>query len=120
MPEQITKPGIYFRKSSGWDENGWTSVPNQLLRDKTLSWDCKGAAGWIASHRETFRMTGEDLASAGPKGRDHARKMLRELEERGWLTRERLRNPESGRFDIHVWTIHPAPVPVEERTALAA
>jgi hypothetical protein len=116
-----SRPGIYISKSSGWDDHGWTSVPNMLLRDRAISWEAKGAFGWIASHREMiFRLKGDDLADAGPKGRDHARKMRRELEAAGWLSRAKHRNPDTGRWDIVVWTLHPLPVPAEQRTCLAA
>lgn len=111
-------PGIYVAKAEGWGESAWTSSPNRLLRDPAISWEAKGAFGWIASHREmNYRLNGDALADAGPKGRDHARKMLRELEMHGWLTRVKHHNPETGRFDIVVWTVHPEPVPLKARTS---
>ncbi|MGH3939749.1 MAG: hypothetical protein ACRDTG_14195, partial [Pseudonocardiaceae bacterium] len=116
QPDLPTEPGTYLRKAQSWDDEAWASVPNRLLRDQAVSWDAKGAFGWIASHREVYKLSAEDLASAGPKGRHHARDMLRELELHGYLTREPLRNPNTGAYDVHLWTLHPRPVPTDQRT----
>lgn len=113
----VRRPGlIYIRKDPSWDEHGWTSVPNAVLRDSSLSWEARGAFAWMASHRTTFSLRSEDLAEAGPKGRNHAREMLRELEERGWLTRHKERNPDTGRHELTIYNLHPVQVPEAERT----
>jgi hypothetical protein len=112
-----TVPGIYIQKDPGWLDEAWTSVPNALIRNMEVSWDAKGAYAWLASHQEmTFRVTAQLLAAAGPRGRNHAYEMVRELEKWGWLTRHRLRNPETGYTDIQVYRLHHRPMPLSERT----
>lgn len=112
-----TVPGIYVEKDETWLQEAWTGVPNALIRNPDVSWDAIGAFAWLASHQEmTFRVTAQLLADAGPRGRNHAYEMVRELEKWGWLTRHRLRNPETGYTDIQVYRLHPKPVPVGQRT----
>lgn len=110
------RAGIYVEKDDSWDEFSWTAVPNAILRDPKLGWDSKAAYGWLASHSKTFTLKAESLAEAGPMGRNHARAMLRELEEHGWLSRSRRRNPQTGRYDVFVYKLHPVPVAEEART----
>jgi hypothetical protein len=111
-----TKAGIYFRKADDWDRKGWTASPNALLRDRDTPWDAKGAYGWIASHQQlVYKLSAEDLAAAGPRGRDHAYGMLRALEQRGWLTRQSYQS-DDGRGTVQLWTLHGEPVPEEQRT----
>jgi hypothetical protein len=109
-------PGIYVVKDSDWDRHGWTSVPNALLRDTSIPWDCKGAFAWMSSHSKEFTLKADDLADAGPKGRNHARDMIRTLEQHGWMSREKVRNPETGRYDVHLYKLHATPIPVSART----
>ena len=114
-PELPSKAGIYMRKV-GWEQNGWTATPNALSRDERVPWDAKGAYTWIASHQERiYELNAETLAAAGPSGRDHAYKMLRCLEQHGWLTRQQYR-AEDGRGTVTLWDLHFAPVPESERT----
>lgn len=114
--DQYPRAGIYVEKDDSWEEHSWTAVPNILLRNPALSWDAKAAYGWLASHSKKFTLKAESLAEAGPKGRNHARDMLRELEEHGWLTRSKRRNSATGRYDVFVYRLHPIPVPEEART----
>jgi hypothetical protein len=116
-PHIPTTPGIYIEKDESWLDHAWTSVPNALIRNSQVSWDAKGAFAWLASHQEmTFRITAQQIADAGTRGRNHAYAMVRELEEWGWVTRRRIQNPETGYNDIQVYKLHPAAVPAEQRT----
>lgn len=117
-PSKIpTVPGIYIDKDDDWLEKAWTSVPNELIRHPEIEWDARAAYAWLASHQVMrFRVTAQMLADAGPRGRNHAYAMIRELEKWGWVTRHRLRNPATGRTDIQVYKLHREPVAEEART----
>jgi hypothetical protein len=117
-PSRIpTVPGTYIDKDDDWLEKAWTSVPNELIRHPEIEWDARAAYAWLASHQTMrFRVTAQTLADAGPRGRNHAYTMIRELEKWGWVTRHRLRNPETGRTDIQVYKLHREPVAEERRT----
>ncbi len=112
----MTAATITVEKADEWDVEGWTSVPNALIRDKILDPDGKWAFSWLASHSKTFTFTAEDLAAAGPKGRNHARESIRKCEEQGWLTRRKAHDPITGRIVGVVYRLHPRPVSLEERT----
>ena len=107
---------ITVRKGDDWRQHGWTSIPNAVIRSETLTPDAKWAFSWLASHTENFKFKADDLAAAGPKGRNHARESLRELEEHGWLTRHKVHDPETKRIDGMEYHLHAIPVPVEDRT----
>lgn len=112
-----TIAGTYVAKDESWLRHAWTAIPNELIRNTEISWDAIGAFAWLASHQEMkFRFNAQTLADAGPRGRNHAYEVLRELERWGWLTRHRLRNPATGYTDIQVYRLHPRPVAVAERT----
>lgn len=112
----MTAAGIYVEKDDSWNDHGWTSIPNAVIRHPHLSPDAKWAFSWFASHTETYRIKADDLAEGGNKGRNHARNCIRELEEHGWLTRHKIRNEETGRYDVIKYKLHPAPVAEDQRT----
>lgn len=107
----------YVRKDPAeWQNDGWTSCPNRILRDRDLPWELRGVWCWLASHTEAFEITGEVLWNAGPAGRDKSYGFLRALEERGLLTRHHEFDPTTGRPVIR-YDLHHRPVPDEQRTA---
>lgn len=87
---------------------GWTAAPNTLIRDETLGADTRLLFVYLASHDESFRVSFTGLCSAMKCGRDRLRRMIAELEEAGWLTREQ-RIDERGRFDGIDLNLHGEP-----------
>ncbi|MFC9161928.1 hypothetical protein ACFTZ8_13980 [Streptomyces fungicidicus] len=72
----------------------FTQIANGLFRDHRLSFKAKGLFGLISTHRDGWRMTVADLARRGRDGEAAVRSGLKELEQHGFLLRERLRNPD--------------------------
>lgn len=112
----MTAATITVEKAEDWDVDGWTSVPNRLIRDTVLTPDGKWAFSWLSSHSREFQFRADDLAAAGPKGRNHARDAIREIERHGWLTRHKAHDPLSGRIIGTVYRLHARPVAEEDRT----
>ncbi|WP_354671325.1 hypothetical protein [Streptomyces sp. S.PB5] len=72
----------------------FTQIVNGLFRDERMSFKAKGLFGLNRTHREGWRMTVADLARRGREGVDAVTTGLAELERRGFLQRERARNPD--------------------------
>ncbi|WP_415940257.1 hypothetical protein [Streptomyces sp. 039-1] len=72
----------------------FTQVANGLFRDPRLSFKAKGLFGHISTHRDGWQVTVAQLARHGREGVDAVTTGLAELEEHGFLLRERTRNPD--------------------------
>ncbi|WP_405562768.1 hypothetical protein OG418_00460 [Streptomyces phaeochromogenes] len=72
----------------------FTQVANGLFRDPRISFKAKGVFGLISTHREGWRMSVTDLARRGRDGEAAVKSGLKELEEHGFLLRERERRPD--------------------------
>ncbi|MGX1487772.1 hypothetical protein [Streptomyces tendae] len=72
----------------------FTQVANGLFRDSRISYRAKGIFGCISTHRNGWPVTVAALAAVGPDGRDAVRAGLSELEEFGYLVRNRVRRPD--------------------------
>ncbi|MEV5645071.1 hypothetical protein AB0L67_33845 [Streptomyces flaveolus] len=72
----------------------FTQIANGLFRDGRLSYKAKGIFGYVSTHRSGWQVTIADLVRLGPDGREAVRAGLKELQEHGYLIRERLRRPD--------------------------
>ncbi|GGX99852.1 hypothetical protein [Streptomyces fructofermentans] len=80
--------------------DAFTQIANSLFRDASLSFKAKGIFGCISTHVVGWHVTVADLVRAGPDGRDAVRAGLSELQNRGYLVREQLRNANGTLGDI--------------------
>jgi hypothetical protein len=96
----------------------WKAVPMTLLNDDRLGLDTRGFAAWLLARSEGWKI----LATALPRlltskvehvGREKTRRILRELEAAGYLTRSRQRTPD-GRW---IWDICFRPTPLPDTPA---
>ncbi|MEW2000802.1 hypothetical protein ACFWFH_34295 [Streptomyces coelicoflavus] len=69
----------------------FTQIANGLFRDGRLSFKAKGLFGLLSTHREGWRMTVTDLARCSRDGEAAVKTGLKELEQHGFLVRERER-----------------------------
>ena len=85
--------------------DGFTPVPNHWLRDPQLSYKGKGLLGAIASHRDDYELTIEQLIAESKDGKDSVNSGVKELERVGYLLRlGRRRNADGtlGGYDYEV------------------
>lgn len=70
--------------------SGFTKVPNDVLRDATLSLQAKALYALIASKPVSWDFSGRRLAEESSNGFDALNRALHELEHGGWLVRRKL------------------------------
>ena len=95
---------------------GWVPISRALINDARLQFDTRAIASWLIAKPDGWEIRLVALPyllqqRAGPgerMGRDRVRRMLRELENAGYLTRARSKKPD-GRW---VWHVELSDVPV--------
>ncbi|MFD5445731.1 hypothetical protein [Streptomyces tendae] len=87
----------------------FTQIGNGLCRDGRLSYRAKGIFGYVSTHRSGWQVSIAGLVRVGPDGREAVRAGLKELQEQGYLIRERLRRPDGTLGEsVYCITDHPA------------
>mgnify|MGYP000403215667 CR=1 FL=1 len=79
-------------------EEGFTVLQNDTLEDTALSWDALGLLSFLLSKPDDWTVSVEHLISCRDAGRHKVRRMLSELEDVGYLVRQRVQG-EDGKFE---------------------
>lgn len=96
-------------------ESHFTSLPNALLRDKTLTFKARGVLAMIHSNTKEWVITRKWLEDQGPDSKGAIKSAMRELELAGYAVFKVLRN-DDGVFTVRLWTFYAEPVPEDQRT----
>lgn len=89
--------------------NHVTIVDQQLVRDSSLSWKARGIFLYLWSQSEEWNFNELEVMRHATDGRDSLRTGLKELEEHGYLERERNRNGK-GQVSSSKWVLHEKPM----------
>lgn len=92
---------------------GYTVLPNQILRDETLTLQAKGLFCMMASFPENWDFTVKGLATVAGCGREKISAALKNLEDAGYLLREQ-GHSETGQFAANFFVLYDekiAPLP---------
>ena len=92
---------------------GYTVLPNQILRDETLTLQAKGLFCMMASLPENWDFTVKGLATVAGCGREKISAALKNLEDAGYLLREQ-GHSETGQFAANLFVLYDekiAPLP---------
>jgi len=73
-------------------------IGNETIRDRRLSYKARGILAYLLSLPDNWSISSQYLATVAPDGRDGVRTGLQELEQYGYLVRERIQNQETGRW----------------------
>ena len=101
-------------------KGGFTVLPTAMLRDPRLGLKTKGLFAVMLSLPDGWEYSVSGLAHINGVGRDTIRNALKELEEAGYLTRERTHG-EGGKFAGNVYVIREEsaiPLPLSENQAM--
>ena len=77
--------------------NNYPIMSNHHLIDPELSFKAKGLMSYMLSRPDNWDFTIEGLAHQNKEGADAIARIIRELEDRGYITRCRVRN-QAGKF----------------------
>ena len=86
----MTSPGIYRGKLSF--EQGFTRIPNQWLRDRSLGFRAKGLLAYLLSHEVGYTITFGQIERETGDGRHAIRTAVDELVKYGYLKTKRTSN----------------------------
>lgn len=86
------------------------------MQDQELSIKARGMLNWLISETEDWDLTMQGMLSLRAEGHDFIKGCLRELEERGYLTKKRERDSR-GRWGTTVYMVHDWRVSDAERIA---
>lgn len=102
----MAQDGIIIKRKV---RSNFTVLDNNVIRDDRLSWKALGILTYLLSLPPDFKLYLKKLGSLRPSGRDSTRTGLVELQECGYLTIEKIRDEESGRFLGNFWEVTDTP-----------
>lgn len=85
-------------------ENPYVMIDHRPLNDMNLSWQAKGMLAYLLSKPDDWTVIIADLEKRATNGRDAVKSIMKELEQKGYIERRRIRDPKTGRFS-HMETI---------------
>jgi hypothetical protein len=86
----------------------WTVIDQTTLNDPRLSFRARGILAWILDKPDNWRTNADAIARVGKEGRDAVRAALQELQDAGYMERQKHRG-ENGRWysTSHVSEVSP-------------
>jgi hypothetical protein len=69
----------------------FTQIDRETVNDSRLGFRARGVLTWLLDKTDDWRTNSDAIAHAGKEGRDAVRRALNELEEHGYLVREKVR-----------------------------
>jgi uncharacterized phage protein (TIGR02220 family) len=87
----------------------FTVTDNRLIRDDRLSWKARGIFTYLWSMSDGWDFKATEVARHATDGRDSLNSGLKELEEYGYLVRQRKRD-DDGKLDGYEWILSDSPV----------
>ena len=86
----------------------YTVINNSILNDTSLKWEDKGLFTYLWSQSDEWDFYAKEVAKHSPDSEDKVYKILRKLEEHGYLLRQRQRN-NKGQLKANKWLLSETP-----------
>lgn len=83
----------------------YTQVPNEILTDDSLSWKAKGILTFLMGKTDEQDLQMDEIMKNSTDGMDSLKSGIKELEQKGYLHRERIFAKENGRTLGLLWEI---------------
>ncbi|PEH10068.1 Rep protein [Lactobacillus sp. UMNPBX2] len=90
-------------------QKGFTTVDNVVLNDTSLSWKAKGLFVYLWSQSDEWNFYETEVAKHSTDGIVSLKNGLKELEDQGYLKRQRVRD-EQGKFKENEWILSESPM----------
>lgn len=90
-------------------QRGFTTVDNVVLNDTNLSWKAKGLFVYLWSQSDEWNFYETEVAKHSTDGIVSLKNGLKELEDQGYLKRQRVRD-EQGKFKENEWILSESPM----------
>jgi len=88
----------------------FVQIDREALQNKCLSWKSKGLLGYLLSLPDDWQIYVSELKQHATDGRDSTANALKELIKNGYVTREKVQNKDTGRFEGYNYTVYDQPV----------
>lgn len=85
-------------------ENPFVMIDHRPINNPELSWQAKGLLCYLLSKPDNWTVIIADLEQRATNGRDSVKSIMKELEQKGYLERTRVRDEVTGQFS-HMETI---------------
>lgn len=89
-------------------QSDYTSIPNATLRDPNISAKAKGLLAILLSYPDDWGFNQEHISSLSSDGKHAHRSGFNELEEAGYIKREKVRD--GGQFSGVLWHVSDRPI----------
>lgn len=89
-------------------DSGYTCISNNMLRDANLSWKAKGLLAYMLTCKDDWDFNVEGLSHFSVDGYTATNTALKELIQKGYVTREQLR--ENGKIKDIIYTVYETPI----------
>lgn len=83
-------------------------IDKSCMQESELSWGAKGLHGYLMGLTDDWKIRVEDLRKRATNGRDAVRSLLNELEGKGYLKKEHIRN-EQGKIERLEYVVYETP-----------
>lgn len=92
--------------------NRFVQIDNELLETSRLTWKAKAILCYLLSKPDNWKFNMTDIANRSKgEGLDAIRTVIHELQDEGYLTRQRVRSVSKGRFGGWEYFVRETPLP---------